>query len=199
MKITVPCEVIARLATALPLPSEQVEAPFRTLRYDSGVLVVSDRHLLAAEYIGGPSGVVHITTEPAFIAQCKTEGAFGSVVDFNVVPEIRMASAKTSLGWVFPGNACVWFDGTNDFDKWRTIIPARDSIKATKGAMTWNTLLVERLVRCSPSGLIRFPEFIDIKQPCMLRDVIEDTWFGMFIPDRTETPHWSACAPDWLA
>lgn len=197
MQITVPCEVFARLASIVKHMPDDIDPWFRSVRYDSGVLVCTNKHVMAAEFIGGPSGVLHIAADVALIAQCRTEGALGSTLTIQYVEALNFASAKTTLGYNFPGNAIVNPGGKNDFDKWRSLFEEPQPT-VSKGVMLWETQSIGLLLETAPSGSLTFPEFIDAKKPMILRDPVDTAWAGMFIPSDMSLPTFHAKRPDWI-
>jgi hypothetical protein len=197
MQFTVPCEVVARLSTVLGRMPDNANEWFRSIRYDNGVLVVSNRKIIAAEYVGGPSGVAHIVAEPALIEQCRTEGNFGSSLEINIIEAMRFTTAKTTLGYAFPGNAGVWSAAANDFDQWRTLARGEKKLNSAK-FMRWYAEEIAMLASSSPSGVVCFPEKIDPTRAIVVRDSVDLKWCGLLQGNAENEGFFPATLPDWI-
>lgn len=148
--------------------------------------LASNRRIAAIYYLGksdGLDGAAHVVTDPAFVNQCETEKPFNSIIAVTVIPELQMASLKTTLGYNYPGNGAI-FPVKTPLSDWRTWLPP--IITETKGAMAWNLDDMQSLNSASPSGEIAFPEFIDVGKPVVLRDIKTDNWVGLFMANRSD-------------
>lgn len=195
----VPCETLARLANVLKVMPHFANEWFNTIRIDNGCAVASNRIVMAVERLENPnSGICHIIADKALIAQCAAEAPFKSDLVVTVIDELKYATAKTTLGYVHPGNACLWSETPNDYDRWRSII-ALDRAKKSVGGMFWETSSIANLAASSPSGRLVFEEFIDCTRPTIVRDINDYGWFGVFNPysdhDRTDP----ATLPNWFS
>lgn len=145
--------------------------------------VASNRRIAAIYYLGTtqePDGSVHLHLDPALIAQCEIEKAFNSKLHIIALPELGIASLKTTMGFQVANAG--FFSLVTPLQNWRTWSPTAIAT-ATKGAMAWTMWDMEALNRSSPSGRIVFPEFIDANKPVMLRDMQFSNWAGLFMPN----------------
>lgn len=194
----IPCDTFHRLSHILDLPHPGMTDWFRSIRIDNGLAVVSNRISMAVENIGGPSGVVHVTADPVLIKQCADEAQYGSSLTITVVEALQYATAKTTLGYVHPGNVGVWSTLPNDYDRWRAVVEqARTPATKSKGGMMWHAENIANVAAASPSGRIVFEENIDTTRPTIIRDVTDYNWFAIFNPASNEyiTP---ATLPTWM-
>lgn len=196
MDFEIPCAVIGRFAKILTIMTHDANEWFNSIRIDNGLALASNRTVLACEQIGGGGGIVHIKNDPALIAQCEKEAPFDSVLYVTLNEALRFASAKTTLGYIYPGNCAVFSNEPNDFDRWRSILPK--PAKKPKGGMQWNTEQIALLGASSPSGRLCFEEIIDASQPTIVRDAHDDQWFGLFNPWLVEQNFIPATLPDWV-
>ena len=175
------------------------DSMFRAIRLDNGQAVATDRSFMAIENIGGPSGVVHILPDPKLIAQCKTESVFDSKLTITVNEMLKFAVAKTTLGYVHPGNCSIWADGENDFDRWRSVVmeSAAPAMKSS-GGMFWVAESIAKLAASSPSGRLVFEENIDVSRPTLVRDVLDYDWLGVFSPHSIKDLYKPATLPTWM-
>lgn len=196
MNFEIPAETFVRLAGVtrrIPVGLDETEIKYlrcvRLERVNGHVFAIASNRKVAAIYhfmdtVIGVDGVAHITIDPALIKQCETEKPFNSSLYITVIPELQMASVKTTLGYNYPGNGMIHFAET-PLDNWRKWVPD-EPITETNGAMSWNIEDMEALNRASPSGEIAFPEFIDASAPVILRDIKSPDWLGMFMPNRVD-------------
>lgn len=208
MKFTISCETFCRLASVptyfephtKPELFKQIEC-VRIENYKGCVFAISTNVQIAAiEFIGNttePDGAVHVVIDPVLVKQCESERAYGSFLEIVSIPEIATASAKTMLGFVYNGNACIW-PATTVMDNWREWGPDKTPTKA-KGALYLETQHIETLFKASPSGRIVFPEHIDVNVPTILRDYKNPNWVGLFFgkPQANENPAIAATLPEW--
>lgn len=177
------------------------------LEYKAGkyYAIASNRKIAAIYYLGEtkePDSVIHLASDASLAAQCEMEKSFNSVLTVVSVPELKMATVKTLLGYSFPGNAGVFIDNT-PLNLWPRWIP-RKGIAASKDAMHWTLQDLEMLNKASPSGRIVFPEFIDANEPVIVRDHANPNWMGVFMANladekgkvQTAKP---ATVPEWWA
>lgn len=202
MQFSIAVETLVRLADLIAPIADQLEPEFRCIRLDNGQLVATDCRLMSIENVGPKfEGVAYIVPEPALIAQCRSEIAFGSNVTLSVTPAIAYASAKTSLGYT-SGNILYVHPGTSRFDRWREVVKqgATKGVALNQGGMFWDTEWIARLGKSSPSGKLVFPENIDITQPALIRDANDYDWLGCFNPAALQgapTPP-PATLPEWM-
>lgn len=197
MQFEIPCDTVARLAKVLrSVTAEHRSIWTGVIRYDDGVAVASSRRLLAAERIGGPRGVAHLIVTPDLLATCTKEAAFDSRLYVTVNEMLRHGTAKTTLGYVQPGNCIEWSDTENFLDNWRSIVPTEPAKKPVGGMFLMGELIAD-LGAASPSGGLIFEEIIDATRPALVRDFADPEWFGMFMPNLERDKH-AATLPEWM-
>jgi len=199
----IPCDTFARLTNVLAdFPPGNEQGWFNSVRIDNGQAVASNRHVMAIENIGGPSGVVHIAPDPVLIAQCRTEAKFSSKLTITVNETLRFAVAKTTLGYIHPGNCALWLDVPNDdYNRWRSIVmQCKERVKKSRGGMFWRADDIARLASSSPSGRLVFEETIDAQtRPTLIRDTNDYEWLGVFNPFGDGGEHHNpATLPSWM-
>lgn len=197
----IPCDTFVRLTNVLHDFHENANEWFHTVRIDNGKAVASNRIVIAIENIGGPAGVIHIIADPVLIQQCRTEAQFSSRLTITVNEALRYAVAKTTLGYVHPGNCCMWSGGLNDLDGWREIaMRAAEPVAGSVGALFWDADQIARLAASSPSGRVVFEQFIDASgaRPTILRDVKDYDWLGVYKPSCRDETYSPATMPTWM-
>lgn len=210
MQFIIPCETIVRLANVTKtIAARHVNDLAKCLRVEivgNDLLAITTNGQIAAferfgDAITGMTGSVQINLDPALLNQCQTEIAFNGTVEIVVNDMLKFASAKTSLGYSFPGNVALWTP-INALDKWRDWAIQKPVVKSS-GAMFMNTDDITNLGLSSPTGRIAFPEFIDGSKPVIVRDTTDAKWVGMFMPnirkdDGTAIQAEPAKAPEWF-
>lgn len=213
MNFTIPVETYLRLAGVPKIFSQSVSEEEREIlrcvrlehRNGSMFAIGTNRRVAAIYYLGKASepmanGSVHVTLDPALIAQCEVEKPFNSKMHVVTIPEMQMVSLKTDMGYNYPGMAGKFPPKTalDDWNKW-VVEPASKS----SGAMSWSVEDMTALNSASPSGHIVFPTHIDANKPIVVRDIKNDNWVGLFMGNRrdddgnayTAAP---ATIPEWL-
>lgn len=190
MEFAISCEIFVRLTNVVRNFDENETRHYLKSVYiehkdGNAVAIATNGKIAAIEFLGKVdfgNGSVNIIADPVLIQQCRTEAAFNSVlaVSFNEV--LKFGAAKTTLGYTYPGNVAVLADGS-PFPQWRTWAPDKPVTKS-KGAMFWNAEGIAALASSSPSGRVLFPEFIDATKPVVIRDITDENWFGLFMPNR---------------
>lgn len=195
MNFEISCEIYVRLAGITRRMPDNVDDNERLLlrcvrleRKDGhNYAIASNRKIAAIYHLGESSeadGVAHLIVNVDLVRQCEMEKPFNSVLSVTVIPELQMASAKTMLGYNYPGNAAI-FPAVTPLTDWRSWAPDKP-VTATVGAMSWKMEHMEALNSASPSGEIAFPEFIDANKPVVLRDIKSPDWVGLFMPNRVD-------------
>lgn len=191
MKFDIKCATFIRLASICnffePETPQETRDEINTVRLeiiDGKILAIAtNQRILAVEIIGqapiGQTGVAHIVLDPAIITQCRAESFIDGTLTINTIPEIAMATANTSSGWSYHGNACYWFDEPL-LDKWREWAPD-ETVKKSEGIMMWNLYQVQALIESSPTGKVIFPKHVDVMKPIVLRDRNSQNWVGIFM------------------
>lgn len=208
------CDAFQRLASIVEQyqPSyDRAECVSVCIQHRGGRVIAqaTNSKIAAFEYLAvtdQPDGQVLVVVDPALVEQCKTEVPFGSTLTIQTNDALQFATAKTTLGYAYPGNAAIWNASPGNlhsflFDKLQTEYKV---LKKSVGVMHWYLDSLARLAGSAPSGRIFFPEFINTETPCVLRDPLAENWMGAFIPemnDRDEkaTPYVAATLPDWFA
>lgn len=196
-----PCDTFVRLTNVLHDFHENATEWFRTIRIDNGQAVASNRIMMVVENVGGPAGIIHVKADAALIAQCRTEAQFSSVLTITVNKLLQFAVAKTTLGYVHPGNCCLWSGPVNDLDHWRLIAArAAQPIKKSVGCLFWDADQIARVAASSPSGRIVFEEHIDATgaRPTILRDVNDPDWLAIYNPCSKQESYSPAIMPTWM-
>ena len=190
MDFAISCDIFVRLANLVkdfnPEPADTIlKSVYIEHKDGNAFAVATNRKIAAIEFLGKVewgSGSVNITVDPALVAQCKTEAAFNSVLTVTFNDVLRFGAAKTTLGYAYPGNAVIAAENS-PFHRWRDWTPDKPVTKS-KGAMFWNAEEIAKLGASSPSGRILFPEFIDATKPVVVRDITDENWFRLFMPNR---------------
>lgn len=190
MDFIIPCETFARLANLVKdfganEPRQYLKSVYIEHIDGNAFAVATNSKIAAIEFLGKVAfgnGSVNVVADPALIQQCKTEAPFNSALTVSVNEVLKFATAKTALGYSYPGNAALITERT-EFHDWRNWTPDKPVAKS-KGAMFWNTENIALLGSSSPSGRLLFPEFIDATKPVVIRDITDENWFGLFMPNR---------------
>lgn len=209
MKFEIKCSTFIRLASVCNFfdPSTPVKdrEDFMTVRLEKvngrTIAVSTNRMVMAIELLPhfdlSTDEICHVVLDPQLVNQCKFDSLLDATLTIETMPEIALATASTSTGWKYHGNACYWRDDT-EFDKWRDVIP-KNNASASKHVMTWDMSHLQALFESSPTGEIYFPRYIDASQPIILRDAGDDSWVGVFIPSiDSKTRTVEAEMPKWV-
>lgn len=209
MDVSISCEIFARLTNVIANfdaneTRQYLKSVYVEHHLGNAFAVATNGKIAAIEFLGKrefEQASVNIVADPVLIQQCRTEAAFNSVLSVNFNEVLQFGSAKTTLGYCYPGNAVI-APRNPEFSQWRNWAPDKP-VKASKGAMFWNTEQIAALGASSPSGRLLFPEFIDATKPIVVRDIIDENWFGLFMPNRmveneTITYMEGAKLPEWF-
>jgi len=193
----IPCEVFARLSNLLAISYDETDEWCNSVRIDRGCAMVTNRHFMVVERIDCDlPDPVHIVADPVLIEQCRKEAQYHSKLHIAVVPAIKYASAKTTFGYQYPGNAALWLAAPNELDKWRSIIP--DNVSATShGGMLLDLEGLKCMIATSPSGRIVVEQNVDFTKPVIVNDAVDPNWFGVFSA-REDKLHNPAIIPKWV-
>lgn len=214
VEFAISCDAFQRLASIVEMyqPSyDRAECVSVCIMNRGGRVIAqaTNSKIAAYEYLAvtdQPDGQVLVVVDPALVEQCKTESPFGSFLTIQTNDALQFATAKTTLGYAYPDNAAIWNAAPGNlhsflFDKIRD---EHKVLKKSVGVMHWYLDSLVRLAGSSPSGRVLFPEFINTKMPCVLRDPLAENWFGAFIPemnahDEQTVEYTAATLPDWFA
>lgn len=201
MEITISCEVFARLANLAKLNQNGYLRSI-WLENNNGkvIAVATDRKIMAVEFLGEVAGVdfsMNAVVDDALVSQCEIEKSIGSKITFSHNPTLNYTTATTTLGYTFPGNASVIASDENMIARWRSCLPDKIPAISTGGMFTKMERLAI-LAKTAPSGVVIFPEIIDVDVPVIVNDVHDPNWFGVFIskPEGVETPD-AVTLPGW--
>lgn len=209
MKFEIKCSTFIRLASVCNFfdPSTPVKdrEDFMTVRLEKvngrTIAIATNRMIMAIEllphFYPSPDEVCHVVLDPHLVNQCRFDSLLDATLTIETMPEIALATAYTSTGWKYHGNACYWRDKT-EFDRWRDVIPKKN-VGKSQYIMTWNLPHIQALFESSPTGKVYFPRYIDASLPVVLRDMGDDSWVGVFIPSvDSKTRTVEAEMPEWV-
>lgn len=198
-EISIPCEKIARLANVLRYFPDVADDWTDSFRFEDDMILVTNRHFLAIErHDGGSiSKPVHMTASAELINQCKTEMAYSSKIQIIVNDTLGLISARTTLGYQYPGNLLHRGTGENAMDRWRNIVPSGPAKESNNGWMLEMDHF-QMFAESSPSKCIVFEKSVDIHQPSIVRDLVDPDWFGVFWAKDVKHPHSPATLPKWF-
>lgn len=199
----IPCETFVRLAHVAMQLDEQTQRPFlRCVRieyFKENLIAVSCcERLLAGEFIGHAPGEdnssVCITIDPALLELVKLGAANSENLIITQAPGWTIA--RLSGGRMHAMNAEI--DGSQ-WPDWHSLIP-RELPKKNEGCFSFSGEMIYRLSKSSPSGSFYCPKYVDKNQPVIVRDIRDDTWFGLFLVSEGDyrQNHGPAEVPDWL-
>jgi len=186
MIYTISCEAFVRLATIARMPST-LAAHMRCvmIEHKKGhtYAVATNKHIASVQYIGKTKeadGRVLVQCDDAMLEQCRSIAPYGGTLQITVMIDLQFASAQTSYGWVSQTNVALFPVGATQWDGWRSWTPDH-TLEESHGAMFWEVEQIAALGAASPSGELVFPEYIDVRMPIVVRDVNDETWFGLFM------------------
>lgn len=197
-EISIPCETIARLANVLKYFPESADEWTNSLRLEDNFIMATNRCYMAVERISATIATpVHIKADPIFIAQCATESQYSSNVFFVINQALGLVTARTTMGYQFPGNLLLTSTTPNKLDNWKSVVP-RNASKVANGGMMLDMSQFMMLAETSPSKQIVFEQHIDITRPTIVRDLHDPDWFGVFNPKDVKNIHDPATVPGWF-
>jgi hypothetical protein len=186
MEFAIACETIKRL-NRIAGPEHRF---IRLEHYqECSVAIVTNKKIAVIEKIGinpqNLNGAILFPLNDSIIAQCEQEAPFNSVVKIIANSVLGWATASTTLGFPFQGNAMIPGESVTmaHMNDWREWLPPKPVTK-TNGAMFWTADWIAQIASAAPSGRIVFPEFIDVSKPVILRDFIDEKWLGIFMANR---------------
>lgn len=209
MEFLIKCDVFKRLAaitkhfeTTTDEETRQVLSCVR-LEYKDGryCAVATNQRIAAIQYLGEtdqPDGAAHIINDDTILKQCDVEMQYDSSFHITALPEFAVTTVRSLMGWEFTGNAGI-FPTNTPMDTWRKWFPDSPVTKG-RGVMYWNADQIAALAATAPSGKLYFPRHIDIDKPVIIRDLLDDSWCGLFMPkphatekqvdEQAELPKW---------
>ena len=194
---TIPCETYVRLAKLLDY--DPMGDPWcKSVRLEDGYAIVTNRQMMVVERIDCPNPApFHLVIDPVLLQAAETEAPMHSKLHITAIDAIKTASAKTTLGYSFTGNAGLYLDEMNVIDSWRERVPT-EIVAASNGSMRLCLKSMQSLLATSPSGAVTFPEIVDWAKPVVVNDEVDPNWFAVFFVRRGENPHNPARLPAWF-
>lgn len=205
MNITLPCELYSRMSE-IPLmldPADKrkyLKSIFIERLNGNLFVVVTNVKIAAVEFIGrneGPDEFIAIIIDPILIIHCDKETPFDGNLSIYHDANTKHTTIQTTFGYAHPGNANIPIPESNNLEGWRDWFPDEIPTKSF-GGMHWNKTSVGVLCTASISGDIIFPEFIDIRQPVVIRDVQSENWVGLFMGSMKDATNVPATIPGWI-
>lgn len=176
----------SRFIAAMSAEEREMLTCIRLERHNKYTYAIATNRRVAAVYFLGvenaPDAVLHMALDADLLTQCEKEAPFNSTMEIVNIPAIGMANAKTSLGYVCPNNLAKPSENS-PIAAWRTWTPSKP-IDMTVDAMSWQLDDMIALNKSSPSGVVRFPEFIDANKSVVMNDLKDPNWVGMFMANR---------------
>ena len=196
MNVTIPCEVIVRLAHLIPAAALDIEPIFRSLRLENSKVIVTDRRFMAIEHVSVPfAGVDHIQITPALLQRCVDGATTGETITVICNPSIGFSMLIDD-----PTNIHVAHE-TTVYDTWYDFIvkPALTPEGKDNGAFACLAADFSKLAASSPSGYVVFESPIDCSRPMVIRDINSYDWCGFAYPRLDDGVHQKgATLPSWL-
>jgi hypothetical protein len=207
MDISISCELYSRLS-AIPMlfsPEDQrkhLKSIYLERRNNQLYAITTNVKIAAIEYLGkndGPDECTAIVVDPVLIAQCEKEISFNSNLSIVANSMLSYTAIKTTFGYQYPSNGMVQLPDPHEFTEWRKWFPDAIPTKSF-GAMFWRTANIQALASASPTGGLRFPEFIDTTCPVVVCDKEATNWVGLFMgnTESHDEKVLPASIPDWV-
>lgn len=197
-KFTIEPDVFVRLANASYTHGSSLWQDFQCVRFEyfehKIFAVACNRHILAVEYLGETTeqnAAVNITNNPVLLAWCKTAGQ----LTIETWPGVELAIVQID-GITYNGPTFVK-NNEDRFVNWWKLIPVQLP-RVDKGFLFMETELLCKLGAASPSGMLSFPEVIDNTKVCIVRDVGNANWIGVFLPNYKHDNARPATIPTWV-
>lgn len=163
-------------------------------------VISTNSKIASIEWIGTtdePDGVANITLTPELLRVATQESLLGFEFTLDVIKELGIGVLKSLSGYVYQGNPCKWFNET-PMDKWVGWFD-HEAPHVSKGYIYMDLFHIQNLMATSPSGKIVFPAVINNEHPLILRDIVDPSWVGVFVPKHTSDFHSEAAKlPDWF-
>lgn len=197
-EISIPCEVIARLANVLKYFPDSADEWTNSIRLEDNYAMATNRCYMAVERLkASVPAPVHIKADPAFIAQCRTEAQFSSNVFFVINTALGIVTARTTMGYQYPGNLLLASGTPNKLDEWRNVIP-RTPTAAPGISLMLDLTQFMMFAETAPSKMVVFERCFDAQAASIVRDRISPDWFGVFNPKDNVELHDAATLPGWF-
>lgn len=200
MEFKIDPEIYLRLAAVSVQPDEEHKAVARSVRIEHHngkiIAIASNGKFLCGELLGecDDEGAVNVTNDPELRKIAEAEVAASGVLLISQVAGWTVARGGET-GKMYALNAEV----EGEYPDWRALVPTTKPTKPN-GVIAFFPYVMKRIADASPSGVIVFPEVIDITQPVLIRDKTDPNWFGLYL--LTDAPNKqtfkAATVPDWL-
>jgi len=201
MKFLIPCRTFARIAkAALPANREDGAQPYAGIRgvrieHQGGkaVAVATNRDFLVCEFIGEttePDGMINISINLAAICEKYAE------TDHNLIVTKAPGWSVAQIGveYFHPDNAEI----SPEFPDWRKLVPT-EKVAKSNGAIAIDAGALRLMAEIAPTGFFVLPTLFDAEKPIIVRDTLDDHWFGLFLSlehrNQTFKP---ASVPGWF-
>ena len=201
MEFKIDPETYLRLAAvANALSADNPNQVLRSVRIEHRagkvIAVASNAKFICGELLGEcmDEGAVNVSVDPALQDIAKAELAASGLIAVTVAPGWTVARG-IETNRMFPLIAEV----AGNWPDWRALVPL-EKAKKSNGVIAFYGESVRQISDASPSGVIVFPDVIDITQPVVIRDKTDPNWFGLYLlTDKAGTQTFKpATVPDWL-
>jgi hypothetical protein len=189
MKVTIPATILQRFTL---LPFLKIEISQQRI-----YLIGTNDTVGCVQYIGDTKETedsCYINIVDSFKEVVDNEAKIEGSLTFETLPELAMGSIIDTLGRVYT-DFISWPDEST-LDNWYNWFELSTE---QKGFLYCDLLDIQTLWQVSPTGELVFPEVINSDKPIIVRDVNNDNWVGVFIPNiegkRVIKP---ATLPEWL-
>lgn len=188
MQVRLPCDTYLRLMPIAQTDNDKnddyLHAMYIECKNGVTIAVTTNRRIAAIEHIPDASadGSFFLIYDPALAKQCEAEKPFNGYVEITVNTMLQFANAKTMLGFA-PTNNLGLFPADHVCTHWRTWLPKVPITQTGEGGMYWNYRHIAALGASAPSTFMRFPQHIDCNQTVIVRDMFDEKWLGLFMPN----------------
>lgn len=198
-EIVISCEKISRLSNIFRFPPDDEKPWHRVMRLEGDYIIVTNRAYLCVErHNASPvPSPVHITLDEQFVEQCQKESLYSSKAHFVINTTLGLVSARTTMGYQYPGNLLYTVPGENFLDRWREVIPKERAKEANNG-LQLSLAGIDMLASTSPSKHLIFEKYMDVRQPSIVRDANDPDWFAVFWGRDKSRQHVAADLPWWF-
>ena len=190
MKFSLPCATYVRFSAVcrwapVEWPQQYIRSLYVERRNNQLLAIATNVKVAVIELIGpdiGPDEGCFIAFDDALLQQAHVETDYSSSIMFDVMPELQFGTAKTMFGYECLSNIGVFpTDDKIETLAWRNWLPEKLP-SVSFGQMQINCRTLEMMAAAAPSGEIVFPQFIDTRIACVVRDFVDKNWIGVFMP-----------------
>ncbi len=197
-QIKIPTQTLSRISSVVSQTTDtDLQHVLLQCKDSQLYLIATDEQIAVAETIGQCESAdfnVFIRIDDSFIDSLYSSILIDGITTIDIIPDICFADLTTDTG--YKADKCFkWFD-ENKLLNWKKWFVSADS---QQGFMYWNLYQINKLFKSSLSGNIVFPKLIDSSKPCIVRDIDNSDWIGVFIPSCSEKSALKpAEIPQWL-